>query len=250
MWDAELGNGDYFGFYWPLGRENQKPIVCEMHHDQWGLEPAFASAEKFIAWAALNGGDRGEAKVKDPQFAPECFEQANLRIARGEVQDAIGYLRRACESVPDACDYWFAMSSQLQRIGEVEESGEAALRAFRSGWHFGMPSDAVLRAIRKAQGNSKFSDDPIVRRSKDLTIKYGGEKENRNYLLLRECVDEYLDRGEALKALQVYQNFAFTMVATETTAFQQRYSFTVSAWQDEFSQLCERYLSDGRAAVT
>ena len=158
VWDAELGNGDYFGLYWPLGRENHEPIVCDMHHDCWGLEPVFSSAERFIAWLELNEGRRGDAKVDDPEFAPECYEQAKLQIGRGNAQDAIRHLRRACEWVP-ACDYWFTLSGQLQRIGELDESIEAALRAFRSGWHFGVPSDAVLRTIRRDEATR---DSPTI----------------------------------------------------------------------------------------
>ncbi len=250
VWEAELGNGDYFGLYWPLGRETREPIVCDMLHDQWALAPMFSSVGRFRAWLDVNHGERGEAQVDDSGFGPKLFEQAKQRIAGGAIQESIEYLRRACESVPDVCDYWFVLSSQLQRLGQTDQSIDAAIRAYRSAWHFGSPSDAVLRAVRKGQRHSTFSEDPIVRRSNDLTVNFGGTKQNRNYALLRECVDEYLDRGEALSALQVYQNYAFTMMATETTAFQSRYAFDVSAWQEEFSQLCLSHLGDARVTVT
>jgi hypothetical protein len=220
-----------------------------MLHDEWGLAPAFSSVEKFVAWLTLNGGRRGEAEIDDPEFAPAHFAQAKSQIERGDIDGAISRLRSACDSVPDACDYWFTLATQLQRIGKHDESTDAALRAFRSSWFFGMPSDAVLRTIRKEQGNSAFASDPLVTRSNELTTKFGGTKENRNYALLRECVADYLDRGCAVEALQLYQNYAF-MMCSETTAFQERHSFALEVWRVEFSKLCGKHLRDARVAVT
>ncbi|MEI8381382.1 MAG: hypothetical protein WCJ09_14740 [Planctomycetota bacterium] len=59
VWDAELGNGDYFGLYWPYGREDREPIVCDMLHDEWSLVVAFSNAGTFVKWVKLNDGCRG-----------------------------------------------------------------------------------------------------------------------------------------------------------------------------------------------
>src|ERR1700733_3825903 len=35
--EHELGNGDCFGLYWPIGREDHEPIVAETFHDEWSI---------------------------------------------------------------------------------------------------------------------------------------------------------------------------------------------------------------------
>ena len=63
VFDAELGNGDYFGLYWPLGRESEYPVVCEMYHDEWSLALSYSSTEKFVEYLDANDGARGEVEV-------------------------------------------------------------------------------------------------------------------------------------------------------------------------------------------
>lgn len=195
VWDAELGNGDNFGLYWPLGREALEPIVCDMYHDEYGLRPAFSTVEKFRAWLDANDGERGEVEVEDSGFALNQFSLARECISEGSAEDAIKLLRQACESVPDISEYWFALAGQLRRSGNINESVDAALCAYRSCWCFGVPSDAVLRMIRSARSNPAFAGDPLVNRSDDLTTKYGGERENQNYAILKDCVDAYIGQG-------------------------------------------------------
>jgi hypothetical protein len=248
VWDAELGNGDHFGLYWALGKEHIEPIVCDMCHDEWGLRPAFSSVGKFLEWLRANDGERGDVEVEDSGFSLNQFTLAKASIERGRPEEAIEHLRQACAAV-DAYDYWFALAGQLRRVGDQRGSIEAALSAYRSGWYFGRASEGVLRMLRAARNNPAFSDDPIVKRSADLTARWGGEKENRNYVLLKECVEEYCGSSRGVHGLQVYENYAFMMMAAETTTFHERYGFRLKEWQDEFATLCARHLDDGRVAV-
>ncbi len=102
--------------------------------------------------------------------------------------------------------------------------------------------------IRGARSNPAFEEDPLVARIGDLTTKYGGEKENRNYVMLKECVDAYVSQGKEVYGIQLYQNYAYMMMR-ETVSFQERNGFDLSKWQLEFVELCERHLQDGRVAV-
>ncbi len=56
--DAELGNGDYFGLYWPYGRESCEPLVCDMLHDESRVALAFSSVPVFVAWLEAKGASR------------------------------------------------------------------------------------------------------------------------------------------------------------------------------------------------
>ena len=90
--DAELGNGDYYGLYWPYGRENQEPIVCDTLHDEWGLEVCFSSVLIFIKWLELNDWDRGDVEVEDPALVTSRFAEAKA-LLHNQPEEAITRLR-------------------------------------------------------------------------------------------------------------------------------------------------------------
>ncbi|MDO8254979.1 hypothetical protein [Shewanella algae] len=96
LFDAELGNGDYFGLYWPLGRETEAPIVCDMWHDEAKLVPAFSGAGKFVAWLEANDWERGDEEPQDADFAPRRFfaEQRRGQPSRTILRQALFYCSR------------------------------------------------------------------------------------------------------------------------------------------------------------
>jgi hypothetical protein len=63
--EHQLGNGDVFGLYWPIGNEDRDPIVAETYHDQWSIIPHFSSLERFLAAA----GDDDDALVETPPLS-------------------------------------------------------------------------------------------------------------------------------------------------------------------------------------
>lgn len=42
---CSIGNGDDYGYYWPVGREEHSPLVMMMSHDYGGLNPIASSIE-------------------------------------------------------------------------------------------------------------------------------------------------------------------------------------------------------------
>src|SRR5262245_33624700 len=39
-WDVfEVGNGDTYGYYWPVGHEDREPLVCTTEHDVFRVVP-------------------------------------------------------------------------------------------------------------------------------------------------------------------------------------------------------------------
>jgi tetratricopeptide (TPR) repeat protein len=243
--EGELGNGDYYGLYWPMGRETAEPVVCDMYHDEWSLKLSFSSVEKFIEYLKLNDWQRGEIEVQDENFAPYYYRKAKLCFSDNNVEDAINYLSLAVESFPENCEYWFSLAGQLRRIGDHKKSLEAAVNAFVSNWAFELPPQNTLRMLQNKTARELLPDDPIVKRADELTQSFGGVKENANYPLLKDAVDEYLLQGENIKGLSLYQNYAY-MMYTETSSFQDRYNFNLDAWREEYAQLCNEKLSDNR----
>lgn len=250
MGEVEGGNGDCFGWYWPLGREGAPPAVCAYYHDYPILRPAFSGTSRFRRWCeSIEHPWSEEFEEAEPDFAPALFKQAKRHLGAGEVDDAVDCARRACEMFPDCCAYWFLLASQLRRKNSREASVEAALQAYRSSWCFGAPDDSVLQLIRAGKSLEKFASDPVVMRSDRLTTRFGGDKQNANYPLLQECIEEYFARGQPLEALRLSQNYALVILVWETISFRERYRFDGAAWQKEFSDLCLRHLGDARTSV-
>lgn len=247
--DAELGNGDCFGIYWPLGREGDEPVICDTAHDSWAMIPCFANATTFADWLEANDYDRGDCDYQDSEFAPAYFEQGKSLIAKGAVEEAIAALENACAMFSEIAEYWFTLAGQLRRIGRQTDAIRAAIRAYTANWAFGRPAEGVLRMIQSGQNVPELAQDPLVKRSKLLTTRFGGEKENSNYGLLRECAREYLANGDRISGLMLEQNFAL-MMQGETTSFQERNGFVLKDWQSQFAKLCEEYLGNSRRAMT
>src|SRR4051794_30307798 len=51
----EVGNGDTYGFYWPLGMEDRPPIVCTLLHDAGMLLPIASGFPQSIRMLLLSG---------------------------------------------------------------------------------------------------------------------------------------------------------------------------------------------------
>ena len=51
----DVGNGDTYGYYWPIGREDGPPIVCTVCHDGWRLVPVASSLAGSIRLHLLTG---------------------------------------------------------------------------------------------------------------------------------------------------------------------------------------------------
>jgi len=243
--DAQLGNGDYFGLYWPLGRENDDPIVCDMLHDEWALEPSFSCVDKFIQWLDLNDWQRGDEEINDQQLSSVIFSKAKVLYSSTDIDGAIELLNKACSNLPEVSEYWFALYSQQRRIGDIEKSANAALKAINSNWAFGLPSDSILRALRNPQFQEMLKDDPLMQRIGEFELHFGGVKENANYPVMYECVQEYFKRDQFVEGLMLYQNYGY-MMHSETVSFQQRYNFKLDNWRLEYSELCLRYLGNSR----
>lgn len=244
VWDAELGNGDYFGLYWPYGHEDREPIVCDMLHDEWGMEVAFSSVESFVEWLQLNGRQRGEVEVEDSALVGRRFRELKP-LLHDQPEEAVSKLRTICDDFPESAEFWFTLASQLRRIGNHAGCHAAAVRAFTSNWAFGMPPDGTLRMLQNAKNQT---DDPLVKRSGHLTRQYGGTKENSNYQLLKECIAEYLSSTTPVLGLLLNQNYGY-MMSMETTSFQERNQFDPIEWLETHSQLCAKYTGDSRTQI-
>ncbi len=242
--EAEGGNGDYFGLYWPYGREGQEPIVCDMLHDEWAIEVAFSRLSVFLRWLDSNDWTRGDVPVEDPLLVTTRFRKMKA-LVQDDPAEVIPNLQAICTDFPECSEYWFFLARQLRRIGDHEGSAEAAIRTFASNWAFGMPPHGTLRMLHNAKKSNRLANDPLVARSSELRMKWGGAKENTDYYILKSCIGEYLSSETPVLGLLLNQNYGY-MMETETVAFQERYGFDSSSWIQEHSDLCSKHLGDSR----
>ena len=248
VWEAELGNGDCYGLYWPFGREAQDPIVCDMLHDEWGLQVSFSSVPIFVKWLELNDGARGDNEVDDPYLVTSRFHAAR-KLLQGQPEEAIAAIRGICSDFPEHSEYWFTLAGQLRRTDDQEGSAQAAIRAFASNWVFGMPPNGTIRFLQNAQSVPSVADDPLVARSSEIKMDFGGAKENPVYDVFRDCIAQYLASSDPLPGILLDQNYGYMMLM-ETRSFQERNGFDVGDWLAQHSELCSTHLGDDRKTIS
>lgn len=59
----DVGNGDTYGYYWPIGLEDGPPVVCTLMHDGWELLPVAASLDGSIRLHLLTGHGDGQELI-------------------------------------------------------------------------------------------------------------------------------------------------------------------------------------------
>jgi hypothetical protein len=67
--EGALGNGDSFGLYWPIGKEQEEPLVAETWHDEWRVAPTYSSLRHFLT-ALERAGDEQQPQPLSPEEDP------------------------------------------------------------------------------------------------------------------------------------------------------------------------------------
>ena len=241
FFDAELGNGDSFGLYWPIGRETFEPIVVEAWHDGWRVQPSFSSLPVFLK--ALSASDEEYVEMPsladDPSSPRACYEAAKLKIAGQDPDAAISLLETAISILPEYTDALSLLHAQYVRAGRADEAMTIAVRAIISPPSFGQRPNKVLRWLKSQSASSAWTDDPIWRAKDQLNLIYGGTKENSDYPILLAAIDNYIANAKLIAASTLMQTYA-ELISSETVSFQERYGFNGSnfiARQIEISSL-------------
>jgi hypothetical protein len=222
-----LGNGDCFGLYWPFGKEHQEPLVLETQHDGWALSPTFSSLERFLT--AADGSDEW---VEPPTLQVDadspyaCLKAAEALLSRNELEGGVAQLLVATTELPEFGAAEWLLSRHLSRLGRASESFAAALSAVIAPPCLGGGSAEALAWLqRQTQCPPEFANDPLWRRRSELRFKFGGTKENQDYLVVRALVTEYQDAGLGVQAMLLLQTYG-ELMSRETVSFQARYDFS------------------------
>jgi len=233
--EASLGNGDYFGFYWEFGKENQEPIICEMIHDEGIIVPRFSNLDKFLEWYQLNDYDWGEEEVTDEKFVLNFLNKGNEQLKQNNPEKAIEFYKQSTDSFGELSENWFKLATQYKRIGNEIEFQKSIINSVMSNWAIEFPSQNALRMIKTLHPVEEFKHHPLLKNSKHLEFNFGGKKENKDYTIINNIIAELRDNGDINKALLMEQNYAL-MMYWETSSFQERYDFNLEEWKKGFQE--------------
>ena len=127
------------------------------------------------------------------------------------------------------------MASQYKRIGNELEFQKSIINSIISNWAIDFPSQNAIRMFKNLNAIEELKNHPLIKNRKNLQFNFGGQKENKDYLVIREIIEELNQNGDTNKALIMEQNYALKMY-WETSSFQERNNFKLEEWQKEFKE--------------
>src|SRR5690606_34763937 len=88
-----IGNGDYHGFYWPIGREEESPIIAFSSHDAWSLIPEHSNIEMLYACELARTSEDADRPDHYRELVNEATGKAPIgHDLRGVAPDDYGQL--------------------------------------------------------------------------------------------------------------------------------------------------------------
>jgi Tetratricopeptide repeat len=229
--EAQMGNGDNFGLYWPVGREATEPIVVETLHDEGRIQPSFSSLTIFLHALSLSADKYVEipSVLDDPRSPGACYEAAKLQLKNQTPAAAIALLETAIEILPEYTNALSLLCKLYILAGRAEDAITIAIRSIISPASFGLPTDNILHWLRTQPSQSSVVNDPIWCARDKLDLVFGGAKENPNYPILLAAIDKYILQSEFVSACTLMQSY-LELISHETVSFQQRYGFDEAAF--------------------
>jgi hypothetical protein len=237
--ECSLGNGDFYGFYWPIGREEHEPLVGLMEHDDWLICPAFSGLDSFMRKAEVAGLERWVAppSLEEDALSPfALYVSAREALASNDPVRAVGLLESAVAALSEFGSAQALLCSQYRRLGNLNGAFHAAIRAMISPPCFGGADASILNWLsRQKSCPPEFESDPIWKARHTLRFQFGGAKTNDDYPILLEAINAYIEAGRAVEACSLIQAYG-ELMHTETVSFQERSGFGVPAfiaWQKQ-----------------
>jgi hypothetical protein len=233
FWEHELGNGDMFGLYWPIGREANTPLVIEMWHDSWSMAPHFSSFDRFLECSKnvpSNSIVPTPSLAQDPNSPMALFAAASESLKANDATATISHLESATAILPEYTDALGMLAAQYRRLRNNEAAVSNALRAIRSPPSFGRINSQLFHWFaRQSVADETTSNDPLWLNRTRLKFQFGGEKQNDDYIVLRHVIDAYIAENRPIEAFTLSQTYAEYMCG-ETVSFRERYDFDPASW--------------------
>jgi len=221
---SELGNGDVFGLYWPIGKEDHFPIVCETIHDEYSLNPIFGNVDSFAKQAREHDFRWFEAEPDDE--APiKVYQTARQRQKPDVADEALKLLKILAERFPEYGEANNLRTQILRRLGNVDQMTRAAISTFISPPCFGGADDKTIYLFKSVDtAPANIRKNPLFVRRKELDWKFGGKKTNVTYEILIDSLSYFEDIEDYVSASSLAQAYV-QRISSETDSFQDRYKF-------------------------
>lgn len=261
----ELGNGDECGFYWPIGRESEQPIFCEMYHDTAEIVPIASTFAGLVSLKALDSADEEEDDeepspwaeeaqsfaekfdipllpkdsekslqtrlIADPESPLALFEAARIAFREGNLPEVERHLTRSLALLPEYTNALELMAALQRRQQKDTEAIRWAIETLASPCCFDGGQDKRLKWLKWLQslpdaGFPEFADDPLWRNRHRLKLDYG-VKTSDDILVYEEAIATYLEQGRGPLAIRLRVRLGERMMQ-ETVSFEARYGYSVA----------------------
>lgn len=254
----EVGNGDSTGFYWPIGREDGEPLLCDIYHDESSAEPVASSLEGLLRLRAADGRDEPDgvhyetthelaaqlgcilpaAHSSEPlpvelQLALDPASPAALKSAAqqamksGDLEVAAEHLRRALDLLPEYTEALILLGHLYRRQGKRPEAAQKLGEAMGAPVCFGWEREKALLSVRRLRDGDypELASDPLWSQRQQLTFATG-IKRNDDFNIYEEAVAEYLRQGKGVLAVRLRVLIGELMWG-ETISFRERYGYSM-----------------------
>jgi len=271
-----IGNGDEFGYYWPIGREASDPIVAMMSHDCWALIPVASSIEGLSRTggcseitALLNGTSDSvddeevddeteglgiaERLALDLQSPHLLVANADAEAAGNDLDRAESLYLQAIDVLPEYTAAHFGLAMVYRRQRKSDSAIRWMLEAIRSPLCFqgaSFWSDSALPALSRNDFRRKClmwlqkarpeEIGPVAAdplfQVRDRLTFATGVKTIDDFSLYDQVIEEYVARGQVLDAIRLLM-LVGELMNCETVSFRERFDFTLPKFRERLLRL-------------
>ena len=238
----QLGNGDSFGLYWPVGRENEEPIILEMWHDSMEMIPQFSSLDKFLEGSNLlpDTDDFLEPNLEVDEKSPVLLvKEAKTLMEKASFQKAIECLTIALDVLPEYTEALSMIAMLYRRLQNNALALEYAIRAFRCPKSFGIVNPSLWPWFQKMDmAPESVLADPFWKHRTELTWRFGKNEDFRNYEVLQTILDDYLENKQVVEWFLTSLTYT-EYIVREDPKFKKKFMFDAGK---ERRKLVEQYM--------
>ena len=235
---SEVGNGDSWGWYVAVGRENAQPVLCTTTHDAFAVLPVACTPAAWPPAADVDVDDPEELLALDPRSPLGLVLAARAAVGSAAVERLI---RPALELLPEYADAWLEVAVALRRQRRQAEALEAMLQAFTAPLAFGSHGvrERCFQWLRRAPDAALPGErDPIWLRRRELTLAQA-VRWNDDYVHYGEAVEAYHELGWGVRAVRLRMLIG-ELMSLETVSFQERYGWSAAGHAEKLRADVER----------
>ncbi len=277
-----VGNGDTYGFYWPIGKEDCPPLVLTTMHDAWSVFPVASTFERALRLIHACGLAEGEVEEIAEQFEVDLSGLPSIgddnsvslfgksasalleiddsspsillavaRTARsaGDLVTAEKFVVRATELLPEYSDAWQLLAELRQQAHNQPGFIDAALRALSSPFSFGARDRGKLLISLQELPDSACAEphDPIWTRRRSLTFS-DNFYESPDLPLLTDAIAEFHSARQYLRAVHLQLLFGDLIDQQDCFLIREYVAGHTTAFQDRSRLPWKGFRADLRQA--